>query len=103
LCKISNTTSGTSCTAQNQTPGLCDGAGLCNSTCGNKVCDAGESNSNCPGDCPKINPCNQFCGGAATGYNCWCDATCKTNGDCCTTTVGTVGKACTGSTCAACQ
>lgn len=57
----------------------CTGGGRC----GDGNCGAGEDSCDCPQDCPddpnSCSPCQ--CGNS--GGNCYCDARCVQNGDCC--------------------
>jgi hypothetical protein len=41
----------TVCADASNLPGKCDGYGTCAGVCGNKICEAGETKSNCSGDC----------------------------------------------------
>ncbi|HEU5057839.1 MAG TPA: M64 family metallopeptidase, partial [Kofleriaceae bacterium] len=46
--------------------------------CGNGTCDGDETDATCPGDCG--------CAAASCGvapYGCYCDQSCRLNGDCC--------------------
>lgn len=104
LCNSTNAAKDSLCTDAAQMPGKCDAAGKCMSTCGNKYCDAGESNLNCPADCkpPTVHPCNNSCGSKNATYGCYCDSKCVSQGDCCTST-GATGSKCAGSTCSYCN
>jgi hypothetical protein len=73
--------------------------------CGNGACESGETASSCPSDCGGGgggNPCDSACGKQAPS-GCWCDSSCKTNGDCCDATGQPAGNTCAGSTCAQCK
>ncbi|MSQ83535.1 MAG: hypothetical protein EXR77_11710 [Myxococcales bacterium] len=125
ICKGKQVAATTLSKTETSAVGKGDAAGVCISLCGNKYCDSGENNSNCPADCITAcgnsicesgenysncskdckHVCDSSCGGKApTG--CYCDTTCKTEGDCCTGT-GYAGTSktysCAGSTCASCK
>ncbi len=96
-CQFYSQPSGTACGSN----GTCDSAGTCmQPVCGNGKCELGESAQNCALDC-KSHPCDAVCGGQAA-VGCWCDAACKSNGDCCSATGG-LASTCAGSTCTMCQ
>ncbi|MFP6665455.1 MAG: trypsin-like serine protease [Deltaproteobacteria bacterium] len=64
-------------------PGECLSSGsacTCPSTCGDGVCDPGETASSCGADCGCL--AASACGDQAPG-GCYCDETCDTNEDCC--------------------
>ncbi|MSQ82482.1 MAG: hypothetical protein EXR77_06115 [Myxococcales bacterium] len=74
--------------------------------CGNGKCESGETSTTCKQDCPVSSGhvCDTACGGQPTGKSCYCDATCKAQGDCCDASGATAtGKTCAGSTCADCK
>ncbi len=95
---------GTACTID-AAPGQCQASGVCKPSCGNKYCETGENNSNCPSDCkPSKHPCDSHCGATAQhpSYACYCDAQCKASKDCCSPS-GVKTSSCAGSTCGTCQ
>ena len=51
LCKTKPVAKSTVCADASNLPGKCDGYGTCAGVCGNKICEAGETKSNCSGDC----------------------------------------------------
>jgi len=126
-CKGKQVAAGTTCKDATVAAGKCDAAGNCISLCGNKTCDSGENNLNCPADCTTYcgngvcevsenfsncsKDCKHWCDthcGAKAPSGCYCDSTCKGSGygDCCLPDGGlpsTKNYACTGSTCAACK
>ena len=125
ICKGKQVAATTLCKTETSAVGKCDAAGVCISLCGNKYCDNGENNSNCPGDCITAcgngicesgenysncskdckHVCDSSCGGKAPS-GCYCDTTCKTEGDCCTGTgYAATNKtySCAGSTCTSCK
>ncbi|MSP92085.1 MAG: hypothetical protein EXR79_09845 [Myxococcales bacterium] len=62
------------------------------STCGNKVCDAGEDTATCPGDCPCVKTCDgKVCGSDGCGGLC---AKCATGANCNTGGTQCVPKTC---------
>jgi len=74
-------------------------------TCGDGKCDFGET---CPADCtsgPHV--CDAACGSSVDmsgGGACYCDTTCKTNGDCCDAEgTSASSPSCAGSTCGSCD
>ncbi len=103
-CKSKPAASGTFCLTTSAAPGTCNSSQQCVSTCGNGTCTSGETIYNCPQDCKVTvaHPCDNFCGAKNTTYGCYCDALCKTQGDCCQAS-GAKGYSCAGSTCSICK
>ena len=81
--------------------------------CGDGTCNGTETTSSCKQDCPattghvcdSISVCGSSGGFAMkTGGSCFCDATCKSSGDCCNAAGTTASStSCAGSTCASCK
>ena len=67
------------------------------SLCGNQVCDAGESTTTCPGDCPCVKKCEgKACGSDGCGGLC---AKCATGSNCNSTGTLCVPKTCGNAIC----
>ena len=79
-----------------------DGDGSVNPGAAEIQCNNKDDNCDGINFCPTVHTCNSKCGTSAGP--CWCDAYCKVVGDGCNP-AGTAwaGKACAGSTCAACK
>jgi hypothetical protein len=77
---------------------VCGGAS--GPTCGNGLCEAGESSTSCASDCPaSSSTCKGYCGGKSAGA-CYCDDQCAQNGDCCPDKVPVCGAGAGGAGCA---
>lgn len=118
------------CAEQAECPSPCPdaaicGDGICNGTetssscpddcpvapkCGDGICNGTETTASCAKDCPSSGShvCNNSCGSSytnpSTGVTCYCDSTCKSNGDCCNATgTSDTSSSCAGSTCSSCK